>query len=117
MNLHFVVLAKIGFRVKKVLASTRLARMHNFIFIPQYTDQMKEDGWTENRDGHQFIFKEDCVSLKIPENPPYDIVDGWKIIPQTTPLEVYYYSTIQTIIIIMIKHNNRLTKLQLMDTN
>ena len=87
MNLHFAVLAKIGFRVKKVLASARLATMHNFYFM-QYMDQMKEGGWTENNDSQLFIFEDDSISLKIPENPPYDIVDGWKIIPQTTPLEV-----------------------------
>ena len=74
---------------------------------------MREDGWTEIHDGQQFMVKDDCVSL---QSPAYDIVDGWKIIPQTTPLEVYYYSTIQNNII-MIKHNNRSTKVQLMDTN
>ena len=56
----------------------------------QYMDQMKEGGWTENDDSQLFIFKDECVSLKIPENPPYDSVDGWKIIPQTTPLEVWH---------------------------
>ena len=49
---------------------------------------MKEEEWTEDHDSQQFIFEVDRITLEIPGNPP-PIVDGWEIIPLSTPLEVF----------------------------
>ena len=80
----------------------------------QYKRQVKEEGWTEDHDSQHFIFKDDCITLEIPGDPPV-IVDDWEIIPHSTPLEVYCVQlTYKSFIIIQ---NNRLTKLQLINMN
>ena len=57
------------------------------IIIVQYKKQIKEEEWTEDHDSQRFIFEIDHITLEIPGNPP-PIVDGWEIIPHSTPLEV-----------------------------
>ena len=98
-NFHLAVLTSIAFKVNKVFADfnyspciqNKLA-LQNYHFIMQYKMQMKDDGWEENRDGQHFIFKDDCITLDIPGDPPV-VVNGWQIIPNSTPLEVHYGCT------------------------
>ena len=57
------------------------------ILCIQYKERMTMEKWTDDDDYLHFIFKDDCVTLEIPGNPPV-IVDSWEIIPRSTPLEV-----------------------------